>query len=69
MSQGDVARHGRAEGKGDAECLKLACRMTMCLGTGVLKDKQSLHVARVMCLGMRVPKAKGCRRQHKACIF
>ncbi|CAL8121054.1 unnamed protein product [Prunus armeniaca] len=52
MSQGGVARHGRAEGKGDAEFLKLACRMTMCLCTGVLNDRQSFHVARVMCLGM-----------------
>ncbi|KAI5316170.1 hypothetical protein L3X38_045346 [Prunus dulcis] len=43
--QGNVARYRGAEGKVDAKAIKLACRKAMCLGTGVPKATQSLHVA------------------------
>ncbi|CAL2272410.1 unnamed protein product [Prunus armeniaca] len=37
----------------------------MCLGTGVPKVTQSLHVCKAMCLGTRVSKAKGMSKGHK----
>ncbi|CAL2254573.1 unnamed protein product [Prunus armeniaca] len=57
MSQGNVARHGSAEGD-----TKLACRRAMWLGTRVPKATQSLHVAR------RCGWARECRMRHKACM-
>ncbi|CAL8168824.1 unnamed protein product [Prunus armeniaca] len=58
VSQSDVARHEGAEGN-----TKLACRRAMWLGTEVPKGTQSLRVAR------QCDWARGCRRQHKACVL
>ncbi|CAL2276966.1 unnamed protein product [Prunus armeniaca] len=81
MSQGNVARHGGAEGDTKLACrkamwlgtrgaegnTKLACRKAMWLGTEGSEGNTKLACRKAMWLGMGVPKAIQSLRVAEQC--